>query len=216
MLKQLAIKELRESAGLIALAALCAVGIVGPLMGMAVVPWGGSQVFWYPFINNLHIESQALAFGAFVLVLGLKQTAYESHQGTFRFLLHRPLSRNAVFVVKLLVGATAVAAVNAFMIGLYGWWSASAGNHPSPYFWSMTAPSCKLGGSLVLVYLGGFLSGVRPAKWVGTRLVPAAFSIACAFFVYATPWWWCSIAIGLASAVALLIAIFYYVQTSEQ
>jgi len=216
MLKQLAIKELRESLGLLALATLCAIGIIGPLMGKAVLPWGGSSKAWYPFVNDMHLSSQAMAFGAFALVLGLKQTAYESHQGTFRFLLHRPLARNKFFVVKMLVGTTAVLAVNAFMIGIYGWWSASAGNHASPYFWSMTIPSWKLSGNLVLVYLGGFLSGVRPAKWIGTRLVPAVFSIVCAILVYACPWWWASLTVWLVTATALLTAIFYYVQTSDQ
>ncbi len=140
MYKALAIKELRESAGLIALALLCTIGIVGPLMGVAVVPGRGAHQAWYPFVNALHLQDQGWMLGLFALALGLKQTAWEMHQGTFCFMLHRPLPRNTVFVVKLLVGTLAVMMVNVFLIGLYGWWASTAGKHPSPFFWSMTVP----------------------------------------------------------------------------
>ena len=71
-----------------------------------------------------------------------------------------------LFIVKLFVGAADVLAVNSFMLGLYGWWSATAGNHPSPFFWSMTLPSWTLGVSLLLVYLSGFLCGGAPSAMV--------------------------------------------------
>jgi len=217
MLKTLAIKELREVVGLIALAMLCAIGIVGPLMGVAVVPGSNAQDTWYPFVNASHLEGQGWMLSVFALALGLKQTAWEIHHGTFHFLLHRPLPRHTVFVVKLLVGTIAVVVVNAFMIGIYGWWAATAGKHPSPFFWSMTLPSWSLGISLLLVYLGGFLSGVRQARWFGTRLVPAALAGCCVYVIATTEaWWWYAMLLGLPTAVAMLIAIFYYVRTSDQ
>ena len=217
MIKALAIKELRESLGLLALALLCAVGIVGPFMGISVVPWRGTQDAWYPFVDGLHLWDQGLGLGVFAFILGLKQTAWESHQGTFNFLLHRPVPRSTVFIVKLLVGAIAVVAVNAFLIGLYGWWSATPGNHASPFYWSMTIPSWKLGVSLLLVYLSGFLSGMRPGRWFGTRLVPGAFGAACVYTISMFPlWWWYSLLIGLPAAAAMLVAIFYYVEASDQ
>jgi len=216
MLKALAIKELRESVGLMALGILCAIGIAGPLMGITVVPGVSAHEGWYPFVNRVHLWDQGLILGVLAFAFGLKQTMLESHQGTFRFLLHRPLSRNTVFLIKLLVGASAFLAVNAFMILLLGCWSARTGNHPSPFSWSMTLPTCELGVALLLVYLGGFLSGVRPAKWFGTRLVPGAFAAACVYVIATSQWWWYSLAIGLSSAAAMLIAIFYYVRTSDQ
>jgi len=216
MIRALAIKELRESAGLAVLGVLCAIGIVGPLMGITVVPMGGSMRSWYPFVNELHLSSQALALGFFAFLLGLKQTAWEIHQGTFQFLFHRPMPRHLVFAVKLVIGAVIVLVINAFMIGLFGWWSATPGNHASPFFWSMALPSWKLGVSLLLVYLGAFLSGVRQARWFGTRLVPMAFSIACVYTTYLSPWWWSSLATGISSAAVLLTAIFYFIRISDQ
>ena len=216
MIRALAIKELRESLGLIALATVCAIGCVGPHMGIGVVPWRSTSSAWNPFVNGAHLADQGLILGIFALALGLKQTAWEVHQGTFRFLLHRPVRRRTVFIVKLLVGAAAVVAVNAFMIGLYGWWAATAGNHPSPFFWSMTIPSWYLGVSLLLVYLSAFLSGLRHARWIGTRLVPVAFGGACVFSIAVPALWWYALLIGLPAGGALLIAIFYHVETSNE
>ena len=218
MIKALAIKELRESAGLIVLASLCAIGIVGPLIGIAVAPWqNASRENWNPFVNELHLSDQGLFMGIFALALGLKQTAWERHQGTLYFLLHRPISRKTVFVVKLLIGAAAVLMVNLLLIGLYGWWSATPGNHPSPFFWSMTLPSCKLALSMLLVYLSGFLSGVRPARWFGSRLVPVALGGVCALVINTTQlWWWGSLAIGLAAVALMLPAIFYHIEVGDQ
>ncbi|MCG8449649.1 MAG: hypothetical protein MI725_08725 [Pirellulales bacterium] len=217
MVKALAIKELRESLGLIVLGLIGAVGVVGPLMGVAVVPWKGAAETWNPFVNEMHLEKQGFLLGIFAFVLGLKQTAWEIHQGTFRYLLHRPISRNKVFLVKLLIGTAAIVAVNGFMILLYAWWSATPGNHPSPFFWSMTYPSWQLALSLLIVYLSAFLSGVRQARWIGTRLVPVALGGACVYVINTSQaWWWYSLLLGLPSAVAMLIAIFYYIHHSDQ
>ncbi len=215
MIKALVIKELRESLGLIALAGLGIAYIVGHCIGIALLPWKYAEATYYPFSYGLHIEGQVVILGCFGFLLGLKQTAWEAHHSTFYFLLHRPVERSRVFAVKLLVGVLIVFLLNALLIGLYGWWAASPGKHPSPFEWSMTIPTWKLSGALVIVYLGAFLSGVRPAKWFGTRLVPTVFGIVCAVSIHFSPWWWRALPIGLASATVLLLAIFYYVQTRD-
>jgi len=209
MLKALAIKELRESAGLIALAVLVIFFHLSSLT---------DSNSWYPFVGQQHLFFQGFFVGLLAMALGLKQTAFEIHQGTFKYLLHRPISRRTVFVVKLLVGGAAILAVGACFILLYGRWAATPGNHPSPFFWSMTWPSWKLLISLLLIYLGSFLCGLRTARWFGSRLTPLVIAVLSVIVVNvnANLWWWHSLIIGLGTAIALLLAIFYYVDHSDQ
>src|SRR5437867_2133155 len=57
------------------------------------------------------------------------------------------------------------------------WWAVTPGHHPSPFLWSMTDQTFRLILATPLLYLGAFLSGLRPARWWGTRLLP----LACAY-----------------------------------
>src|SRR5690349_1451205 len=116
MLKALMIKELRESAGIVALAVIGAVYMLGELTGTPVVPWQGSWSYSYPFVADNRSYDFWLLAGAFAIVLGLRQTAWELGQGTYFFLLHRPVRRSNVFALKLLIGGSLVLAFSAVFI----------------------------------------------------------------------------------------------------
>ena len=76
--------------------------------------------------------------------------------------------------MKLLVGVAVYLVCAAAAILVYAWWAATPGTHASPFEWSMTVPIWKVWITMPLLYLGAFLSGIRPARWVGTRLLPLA------------------------------------------
>ena len=215
MLKALAIKELRESLGIVALAVLALGYVILGLIGVTMLPWQSAGQPYFPFSADAHSFSQAVVLGAFILLLGLRQTAWELHNGTFYYLLHRPLPRWVVFAVKLVVGTALVLVVNALFVGIYGWWAATPGTHPTPFFWSMTLPAWKLGLAMVPVYLGAFFSGLRPGQWFGSRLAPAVTGIAAGFAVTGMPWWWLSAIIGIAAVSLMLVGIFYYTRVRD-
>ena len=48
------------------------------------------------------------------------------------------------------------------------------GTHASPFFWWMTANAWVALGFIAIVYPAAFLTGLRPARWFGTRLLPLA------------------------------------------
>ena len=50
--------------------------------------------------------------------------------------------------------------------------AAAPRTHPGPFEWSMTESALRLWLILPLVYLGAFFSGLRPARWFGSRLLP--------------------------------------------
>ena len=50
-----------------------------------------------------------------------------------------------------------------------------------------------------LLYLGAFLSGLRPARWFGTRLLPLIASVVLLILMHYPAWW----PVGFPATIAL-------------
>ena len=209
MNRALIIKELRECAPAVAIAALLGAYTVWVYTGGVVFPGMGKSTWPVPFVHDDFQHGPLLiVMGALALVLGFKQTVLEDFLGTYRYLLHRPIDRRRVFLLKALVGMGLVQAVGAAMILGYALWAATPGTHASPFYWSMTEPAWRVWLVVPLLYLGAALSGVRPARWYGSRLMPFVGSGAIAFVLAILPWWWIGAAgaalVGLAQTAGML------------
>jgi hypothetical protein len=203
-MKALAFKELREVFGIAAVATACYLALVINLMGAKVfdtipaMPAGTREV---PFTGPGFRSFYTLVSVLFAMALGFRQSVWESARGTFLFLLHRPLHRSAIFLTKLGTGLGIFFVCASLPILLYGWWAAIPGHQPGPFVWSMTASAWQVTLTTGLLYLGAFLSGIRPAHWFGTRLLPVVAAAIVVFFMGLLPWQW---SIGLP-----ITAIFY-------
>jgi hypothetical protein len=173
MIRALALKELREIAGLAILGLLAYLALVAAMMGMEPFARllrrsrGG-----VPFADGAITQSFMFVAVALTLALGFRQSAWEANQGTYQYLLHWPLPRSAIFLTKLAVGVGVFVVCTSVPILLYAWWAATPGTHASPFEWAMTESSWRFCLGMPLLYLGAFLSGLRPARWHGTRLLP--------------------------------------------
>lgn len=208
MLRALVLKELREVAGIAAAGLLAYLALAAAVTGvkafgeMPGLPRGTSGV---PFVEGGFLGPFIVVGLALAAALGLRQSLGESAGGTFLFLLHRPLAREKVFAAKLFTGAGLLMLCAAVPVLLYGLW-ASLGRHPAPFEWSMTGPAWRVVLLLPLVYLGAFLSGLRSAKWFGTRLLPLAGAVVVfALAAFAAWWWWW--AAGLLASLAAYWAL---------
>lgn len=225
MLKSLIIKELRESLWLAIIALGLYLLLLYTLMSkdldrlhsygitaqMALVRSGTSEV---PFAGTSFTSSFVMISMLFALGLGFQQTLKESRQGTYLFLLHRPRSRQAIFLTKMCVGAGLLLVCGMAPILIYALWAATPGNVPAPFEWSMTSSAWWHWAAIPLVYLGAFLSGLRPAAWYGTRLLPLVFSFSLLFVLRIVLWPWGLSALALtisyvASYAALVYATLY-------
>ena len=131
-----------------------------------------------PFIpyNETFVNSLVFAAGGLALALGFWHSLGDFWGEAHLFLLHRPISRRAIYLTKLAIGLSVYLLAGASSILLYAIWAATPGTHASPFAWSMTFPIWITWLATFTLYLGAFLSGIRPAAWFGTRLAPLAAS----------------------------------------
>ena len=223
MLKTLALKELRETIGIAALALILFASQVVAGMGIRVLPLGPGGRDWIPFVADPLLHWFAAIAVLLAVALGFRQSAVEPALGTAQFLLHRPVSRGRLLAVKLLVGVSLLVICCALPILAYAWWAATPGTHASPFVWSMTEPFWRIPLVATAIYLGSFLCGIRPARWVGTRLLPlpaiASLAIvvgaAAPYFAVLPAWWICWAAVVLLVDAVLLASIVFAVRTRD-
>jgi hypothetical protein len=132
------------------------------------------------------------------MTLGFRQSCWESRQTLY--LLHLPVRRHTYFLAKLCTGIGLLLASMSLPILLYASWAAWPGTHPAPFQWSMIGPALRLWLLMPMIYLGAFASGIRPARWTGSRLFPLLAVVVPAVFVYNASWLPSLTALGLLSA----------------
>src|SRR5262245_44526642 len=106
-------KELREVAGVTALALGAYLVLVVSLMDAKVFEWVPGLprgTVGVPFVHGAFMEPFVCVSALFAVALGFRQSAWESAKGTYLYLLHLPCPREAIFSTKMAVGATVLLA----------------------------------------------------------------------------------------------------------
>ncbi len=226
MFRAMLYKEVRETAAIVAIALAFYFYFGVKAMRHDLLPWlsraesgymdydFGQYFYEIPFVGRGHVAEIAWVSAGLSIALGLWQSLGESIRGTWLFLLHRPVARTRLIGVKLLVGISLYLVCAAAAILAYACWAATPGTHASPFEWSMTVPAWKVWIAMPLVYLGAFLSGIRPARWVGTRLLPLA---AAGFLAAVIPFlsWWpvCGLGLIVLGSIVLVRSILFVART---
>jgi hypothetical protein len=143
-----------------------------------------------PFVQGNFVTMLFFIGAVLAITLGFRQSAWEPSQGTSLYLLHVPLRRRTIYVTKLLTGIGLLLLCTLLPILVYATWAAVPGTHPGPFEWSMTVPAFQQWLLLPLVYLGAFASGIRPARWFGSRLLPLlSVGLTATLLALLAQWW---------------------------
>ncbi len=214
MLKALVWKEARELAPLVALAVVVQLLYFLPseLLVLNQTESGG-----IPFVSSTLTTWMLVIGGLAGVVFGFWQTIGESMRGTYLYLLHRPVSRETILLIKLGVGVALVLVVAGVPILWYALWAATPGTNSSPFYWAMTAGVWQLWIQLPILYLSAFLSGLRPARWLGSRALPLASALPLSLLLVLagllSPW--LQLAGALAIEACLVYLIFFVLSTRD-
>jgi ABC-type transport system involved in multi-copper enzyme maturation permease subunit len=218
-------KELRETRAFAALAlglyllyVIKLTGNLSPLLTTMLrwAPGMNAESPDVPFVSDNFLTMDLYIGGALAIALGFRQSAWEPSQGTALYLLHLPLARRTIFVTKLVTGIGLLLLCTLVPILLYATWAAMPGTHPSPFEWTMTGPALRVWLLMPLVYLGAFASGIRPARWFGSRLLPLVSVALPAVFAFAFPLWWLiGFPLLLLVAAVLLSDILWVAETRD-
>ena len=172
-------KEFRETLPIAVVGLACLLLVALEAMGYSPLPnlwFGGRLIGAMPFVgyNDQFSSYFRMIAGGLALALGFWHALGDFWGEAHLFLLHRPVQRRTIYATKLVVGLVGYLLCAAAPILLYGLWAATPGTHASPFEWSMTLPAWESWFAMLTIYLGAFLSGLRPGAWVGTRLAPLA------------------------------------------
>lgn len=216
MLKALAWKESRELAPFIVLASLVQLFLVATATGNRTGLLAQNHGV-IPFINDSMLWWMFCVAGIATSIMALWQTWWESSRGTFLFLLHRPASRVAIISMKLAIGVAILLALSVLPVLVYSLWAAAPGTHASPFEWSMTAFAWRLCAAMPLVYLGAFLSGLRPARWYGSRFFPLFSSLFLLIVCMSVSYSWPALAMlaSLALQICYVVVILHVAATRD-
>ena len=208
MYKALVLKEVRENAWMAVATLVVYVLVLLPLIGF---DWWTMR--WYPvqqipFHDSRFIVRSIIISAVFATLLGIRQSWWESVRGTSVFLLHRPITRRAVFVTKLAAGALLFLLATGLPLLAYALWAAWPGTHASPFSWSMTADCWLYWLAMTAVYAAAFLTGLREARWFGSRLFPLV-SAALPLMVISETSWTVGLLIAIGANALLICAILW-------
>jgi hypothetical protein len=208
MLKALARKEMREVLPLVLLGVAIELLLASSAVGIRTGVYDNYFSGQIPFISDESTVTFFYVAGAVGFALGLWQTMLESTRDTFQFLLHRPMARDAIFGTKMLIGVAATLLVAIVPVACYSLWAATPGTHASPFRWEMTTWAWLLCAQMPLVYLGAFLSGLRPGRWFGSRFLPLAGGISALYLLQflqrLASWPWLALVVTLAIEALLI------------
>jgi hypothetical protein len=208
-------KELREMALFGALAVIAHLILISGLMGLGAfrempvllwfsfIPQGGREL---PLIGGSFLSNFTIVSGFFAVMLAFRQTFWENAGRTDASLFQRPIYRDAVIIVKILTGLGFFFLCSSVPIFVYSLWAATPGNSPSPFEWSMTGPAVRIMLCTMLLYLGMFLTMLRPARWFATKIFPLIACGVLAAGLTQFPWWRPWGVLLLLMATGLLIA----------
>ncbi len=107
-----------------------------------------------------------------LLGFGLRQTLGEEIKRTYPLLLHRPLGRNSIFLLKIGVGSVVYLILALPVILILAVDSAVPGHYAYPFKWEMAFSFLTIPMGGLAFYLAVFLTGLRRERWYGTRWLP--------------------------------------------
>lgn len=209
-MKTLVLKEIRENLKLAALGVVIhTLLLVVQYRGYVASPASMSQ----PLAQWDLLFSTLWFCGIFGAVLGWLQIFNERRPDLWAFLLHRPMTRTQLFVGKSLAGMGLYAAVVGLPLAWFTAWALWPGHVAAPFEPRMLRPlaACVLSG--MVWYFAGMVTGLRQARWYGSRALALGMALLVVLLTQFRPVWWEGYLVVFIGAAVLIVAAWGGFQT---
>lgn len=170
-MKTMFVKELRENAKWL---------VVG-LLVMLALTWANLPQYLADYFINFK-PNIGFAGGLFALFLGVMQSSWDFSDRQQGFLLHRSVSRNQILASKILAGMTIYAIVMGIPLLITACYLGLMGPDYLPVRpLQVVAPALLIALCYFIHPIAIFMM-IRPAKWIGTKVLPLVIPIATCYF----------------------------------
>ena len=187
VMKAVFLKELREGAKW----ALAIFGVLGMLVLFEIRKAN-------PFILYQFAQEKLVFFAPLAgLLMGIAQSFFETRPDNWAFVVHRPLSRRALFAAKCCAGLLLLYVSLALPCLLIAAWAARPGNVATPFHWSALLPMLADILNAGSFYFAGIVVTLHKARWFGSRLLPLGLGVGTSLGVVVMPDFWQAAAIAL-------------------
>jgi ABC-type transport system involved in multi-copper enzyme maturation permease subunit len=214
-------KELREQFKVAVIGAAILTSILIPafrsctaqIENMVLNSSSGQTDALQPLIAHSLLTTVAVFCALFGTILGWMQMRAEKHRDLWAFLIHRPCSRSSILWSKVISGLTLYSFASGLpLLGLIGV-AATPGHVAAPFQWPMVLPITALFFAGMVFYLAGLLTGLRQARWYGSRGFGLGLAVASVLVCFVAKEFWQAWIVIVISAALLLTAVWGSFQT---
>jgi hypothetical protein len=196
-------KEIRENLKWgVLLMLVVAAAMARVLYPMSNLVWGAP----FSLLDGRFRDITMYGTGIGAALLGLLQTVPELLQNQWAFLIHRPLARRRLFLGKVIAGLGLYAAGILLPLSGAAIWVATPGHIAAPFHWQMLLPALADLTGGVGFYFAGILTGIRQARWYGSRALPFVMPILCRTWALQGMEFWQAMVVAVLCAAVLAAA----------
>lgn len=132
------------------------------------------------------------------LLLGIMSTALEARADRWAFLVHRPLSRTAIFLGKAIAGLALLYLAAGIPFAASVAWCEASDFWAAPFRIELAVPwaiDLLAGG---VYFFTGMVIGLRRARWYGSKVLPLGFPLLATALTWAVSELWMAVLVVLA------------------
>lgn len=161
-----------------------------------------------PLLTRLLLTEAAFFCAIFGAGLGWLQTRNEAHRDLWAFLIHRPVSRTAIFQAKSAAGLCLYVSGAGLPLLVLVLVVQMPGHVAAPFEWPMVLPLLAIFLTGVSFYFAGLLTGLRQARWFGSRCFGLGWAILAVAAAFTVSEFWQSLLMTMLTVVILAVAVW--------
>jgi ABC-type transport system involved in multi-copper enzyme maturation permease subunit len=160
-----------------------------------------------PLLSQAVLTQAAFFCAIFGALLGWLQIHAEAHPDLWAFLVHRPIPRSAILRSKVVSGLLLYAAAAGLPLLGFIIVAAVPGKVAAPFEWTMVLPLVAIFLVGIVFYLAGLLTGLRKARWYGSRGFGLGLAVVTALGVFVANEFWQALLMITGAAMVLALAV---------